>query len=102
MKNRAYQRTNLNIVEINEYLNKLILMNAKKEGVTEILMEIFKKMDSVMIKWLVRIILKSMNFEGLGHNGILKCFHEDAKELYDTNADLRKVSRISNIHTFTL
>ena len=32
-----------------------------------------------------------MNFEGLGHNGILKCFHQDAKELFDTNADLRKV-----------
>ena len=91
MKDRAYPRTNISIVEINESLGQLILMNAKKEGVTEVLMEVFKKMDAVMIKWLVRIILKSMNFEGLGHNGILKCFHQDAKELFDTNADLRKV-----------
>ena len=100
MKDRAYPRTNISIVEINERLSQLILMNANKEGVTEVLMEVFKKMDAVMIKWLVRIILKSMNFEGLGHNGILKCFHQDAKELFDTNADLRKV--ILTLLTFVL
>ena len=100
MKDRAYPRTNISIVEINQHLSQLILMNANKEGVTEVLMEVFKKMDAVMIKWLVRIILKSMNFEGLGHNGILKCFHQDAKELFDTNSDLRKVIFKPCLHLF--
>ena len=60
------------------------------EGVEGILMDLFKRMNAIQVKWLVRIILKDMHI-GIGQNTIFKVFHPDARELYDVNANLRKV-----------
>ena len=43
-----------------------------------------------MFKWLVRIILRDVKI-GLGQKAILNAFHDDANELYESNANLRKV-----------
>ncbi len=90
IKDRGYQRTNISVYEINKSLDKIVSLNAQKKAVNEILLVIFKKMDPTMIKWLVRIVLGEVKF-GLGQKSILKAFHMDADELYDSNANLRKV-----------
>ena len=78
--------------DVNQELDKIVVLNAQKRGVNEILLDMFQKMNATLVKWLVRLILKDMKFGGLGHNAILKAFHEDAAEMFDTNANLRKVN----------
>ena len=84
-------RTPINIRQINDKLNKIVTLNAQKQAVNEILLGMFKEMDAVMVKWLVRIILKDLKFGGIGHKVILDAFHKDANEYFDTNSNLRKV-----------
>ena len=84
-------RTKITILEVNENLDKIVLLNAQKKGVNEILFDMFRKMDSMMFKWLVRIILKDVKI-GLGQKALFSYFHGDANDLYDTNANFRKVS----------
>ena len=48
-----------------------------------------------MFKWLVRIILKDVKI-GLGQKKVFNYFHDDANDLYDTNANFRKVSHVIN------
>ena len=84
-------RTKITILEVNENLDKIVLLNAQKKGVNEILFDMFRKMDSIMFKWLVRIILKDVKI-GLGQKALFSYFHGDANDLYDTNANFRKVS----------
>ena len=69
-------RTPINIRQINEKLNKIVTLNAQKQAVNEILLGMFKEMDAVMVKWLVRIILKDLKFGGIGHKVILDAFHK--------------------------
>ena len=78
-------------MEVNENLDKIVTLNAEKKGVNQILLDMFRKMNSMMIKWLVRIILKDVKI-GLGQNKLFTTFHDDAISLYDTNANFRKVS----------
>ena len=92
LKNRAYQNRDLSVHDVNQELDKIVVLNAQKRGVNEILLDMFQKMNATLVKWLVRLILKDMKFGGLGHNAILKAFHEDAAEMFDTNANLRKVN----------
>ena len=51
-------------------------------------------MNATMFKWLVRIILKDVKI-GLGQKKVFNYFHDDANDLYDTNANFRKVSNVS-------
>ena len=80
-------RTPINIRQINEKLNKIVTLNAQKQAVNEILLGMFKEMDAVMVKWLVRIILKDLKFGGIGRKVILDAFHKDANEYFDTNSN---------------
>ena len=89
-------RTKITILEVNENLDKIVLLNAQKKGVNEILFDMFRKMDSMMFKWLVRIILKDVKI-GLGQKALFSYFHGDANDLYDTNANFRKVSESCSI-----
>ena len=75
-------------------MDKIVLLNAQKKGVNEILIYMFRKMDAMMFKWLVRIILKDVKI-GLGQKKVFNYFHDDANDLYDTNANFRKVSHVS-------
>ena len=72
-------------------MDKIVLLNAQKKGVNEILLDMFRKMNTQMFKWLIRIILKDVKV-GLGTKGLLYSFHDDANEVYETNANLRKVT----------
>ena len=56
----------------------------------KILLSVFREMDPVSLKWFVRIVLKDMKL-GLGQTSVMNQFHPDAKDLYDVNANLRKV-----------
>ena len=46
-------RTPITLFEVNENLDKIVLLNAQKKGVNEILFDMFKKMNPTMFKWLV-------------------------------------------------
>merc|ERR1711981_1222881 len=82
----------------NSRLDEIPIVSATKgragpDGVEGILMGLFKRMTAIQVKWLVRIILKDMHI-GLGEKTILSTFHLDAQELYDVNANLRKVVEV--------
>ena len=46
-------------------------------------------------KWLIRILLKDVKL-GLSENVIFKCYHPDARELYDSSNSLRKTCDLLN------
>jgi DNA ligase-4 len=41
-------------------------------------------------KWLVRVILKDLKI-GIGHEVILRSYHKDAVDLYNSTSDLKEV-----------
>jgi len=92
MNNRGYNATDINCEELNNKLDQIIKVNATdgRGGVGKILKELYLKMDAVQQKWLVRLILKDMKLN-LGVGTIWNAFHPDARDLYDVNANLRKV-----------
>ena len=90
LKCRGYNKTRITLFEVNENLDKIVLLNAQKEGVNEILFDMFQKMNAMMFKWMVRIILKDVKI-GLGQKKVFNCFHDNANDLYDTNVNFRKV-----------
>ena len=100
VKEREYGRKEVcpNVADINNQLDEIPIVSATKgrsgpDGVEGILMGLFKRMNAIQLKWLVRIILKHMDV-GLGENTILNTFHLDARELFDVNANLRKVVEV--------
>ena len=100
VKDREYGRKDEcpNVAEINSRLDEIPIVSATKgragpDGVEGILMNLFKRMNAIQVKWLVRIILKDMHI-GLGEKTILHTFHLDAQEFYDVNANLRKVAEV--------
>lgn len=95
IKERHYSSAKISVFEINQSLDMIVSANANegRSGVTRQLLLLFKKMDALQQKWLVRIILKDMKL-GIGQDTILKHFHPDAKDLFDVNANLRKVCEL--------
>lgn len=90
IRDRCYVKTKISVWQVNECLDKIVLLNAQRKAVNEILFELFRQMDATMFKWLIRILLKDVKC-GLGQKGTLQAFHADAVEVYETNANLRKV-----------
>ena len=100
IKDREYGRKEAcpNVADINLRLDEIPIVSSTKgragpDGVEGILMSLFKRMNAIQVKWLVRIILKNMQI-GLGEKTILSTFHLDAQEFYDVNANLRKVAEV--------
>ena len=96
LKNFNYSRprTPITLFEVNENLDKIAILNSQKEGVNEILIYLFRKMDATMFKWLVRIILKDVKI-GLSQTKVFNQFHADATDLYETtNANFRNVCQL--------
>jgi len=100
IKDRSYDSvsTKISVSEVNSKLDEIADANAgvraegssKKSSVERVLMDIFRKMTAVQVKWFVRLVLKDMRL-GVGQNTILGQIHPDARELYDVNASLKKV-----------
>ena len=91
-KDRGYDPVRLSVEDINRQLDALAVTHATdgRSGVERILLELFKKMSGVQMKWFVRVILKDMRL-GLGQNAVFGELHPDAKDLFDVNANLAKV-----------
>ena len=51
---------------------------------------LFRRMECLEWKWLIRIILKDLKW-GIGEDAILNIFHPDAKDLYDVTSSLSGV-----------
>lgn len=93
IQDRGYPDGQLSVDQINVFLDQLVEAGAqggKRALIETLLMDVFKKMNPVQVKWVVRIILKDMRL-GLGQSTIFKAVHPDAKELYEVNANLAKV-----------
>ncbi|XP_059090430.1 DNA ligase 4-like [Tigriopus californicus] len=93
IKDRGYPDGQLSVNQVNSFLDQLAEAGAQggqRIQIETLLMDVFKKMSPVQVKWLVRIILKDMRL-GLGQSAIFKAVHPDAKELYEVNANLGKV-----------
>lgn len=75
--------------------NNLFLLNLLGE-LEETLQLMLLKFSAIEQKWLIRLLLKSMNL-GIAHTKILNIYHRDANELYDVCNDLIKVIYFLNI-----
>ena len=98
IRDRSYGDSKMTVAEVNAFLDDIVTTNAEegRRGVTSLLKTVFKKMNDVQQKWLVRIILKDNMRTGMGSTSILRSFHPDAKMVYDVNANLRKVCELLN------
>ena len=64
------------------------------EAVTGTMVSLLHKMSAQEQKWLIRVLLKDMHL-GLGQSAIFSAWHPDAKDFYDVNNNLNKVSCLS-------
>ena len=80
------------MAEINLKLDQIIATNEAegKKAVEMILRDLYQKMDALELKWLVRVILKRLPL-GVGETFLFKAMHDDAKALYEVNANLEAV-----------
>ena len=95
---RCYDSTGITVAEVNMRLDQIISTNESegKKSVALLLRDLFRKMNAQEMKWLVRVILKTMPL-GLGDVALLKAMHPDAKDLLNVNANLESVcSRLTD------
>lgn len=69
---------------------KLGLNSILKEPVDDELILMLRAMTALEVKWLTRLILKDMHL-GIAQTIVLKLFHVDASDLFDSCCSLRKV-----------
>ena len=98
IRDRSYGDSKMTVAEVNDFLDGIVTTNAEegRRGVGRDLKTVFRKMNDVQQKWLVRIILKDNMRTGMGSTSIFRSFHPDAKGVYDVNANLRKVCELLN------
>ena len=89
IQSRSYESKKISVAEINERLDQIVAMT-DAEGKKMILRDLFRKLNAEEVKWLVRVILKTMPL-GLGEVTLFKALHPDAKDLFDVNASLERV-----------
>lgn len=77
------------IDRINRFLDDISKPNEtnNKDELFEVL---FRQISALELKWLTRIILKDLRL-GIGTEKILKVYHPEAYDLFDTTSDLRKI-----------
>ena len=78
----------MSIAEVITFLDEL-MNRPDKPGV---LREIIRRTTAEEFKWFCRIILKDLKV-GLGHEIVLKYFHEDALEYYNVTSSLKEVCK---------
>ena len=70
--------------------------NSDNQNIKTVLAEMLTKLGANEIYWMARIILKEMKM-GLRHEAVLRAFHPDADDHYNTYTDLRRLcSELSN------
>jgi DNA ligase-4 len=55
-------------------------------------MQLLTHSSALELKWLIRIIVKDMRY-GMQHTSILKEFHPNAMDVWNSCTDLREVTR---------
>lgn len=91
LKDRFYTDSDLSIAEINKYLDQIAEYHANNNAKAkeDILFKLIKQMSAFEQKWIIRIILKETRL-GIGQDNILKCVHQDAVKLFESNSNLSK------------
>lgn len=56
-----------------------------------------RKMTATEQKWLIRVLLKDMKL-GIGQGTIFNAWHPDAKDYFDVNNSLEKVSLAVSVY----
>ena len=75
-KLRSYDASGITVAEINQRLDDIVIAHETegRKAVSDILKQLFIKMDAEQQKWLVRIILKNLNLD-LGEVAVLNQLH---------------------------
>ncbi|XP_015791476.1 DNA ligase 4-like [Tetranychus urticae] len=86
------QNSDLSIKDVNDCLTRIALsyQDGNQSGINSNLEHLILNLGPLENKWLIRIILKSLNFR-LSETVILNTFHPDARSFYDCNQDLAEV-----------
>lgn len=91
LKDRYYTNSTLSIAQINRYLDEIADYHANNNSKAkqDVLFKLIKQMSAYEQKWIIRVILKETKL-AIGQNAILKCFHQDAVQLFESNSNLQK------------
>jgi len=84
-------KTDLSIGEVNQLLDELFMADSKDRR--KVFLKIINTMCGREVFWFCRIILKDMKM-GMSKDTILKLFHPNALELYNTTSSLKKVCEV--------
>jgi DNA ligase 4 len=89
LENRCRNESLFSIKDINFHLDELAKAfdNKKKQEVFKTLVNGCSMTEQ---KWLVRIILKDLKI-GIGHQSILRNYHKEAVDLFNSTSDLHEV-----------
>lgn len=92
LKNRCGLGNEMTVGDVNKCLDNIALKHSQNDprGVDDVYTEMINNMSHDEQKWLVRIIVKSMNL-GIGEKKILNLFHPDAHKMYVLTNDIKKV-----------
>ncbi|KAH0534504.1 DNA ligase 4 [Cotesia glomerata] len=80
----------LSIEQINSLLDKIAEKNRQNKSKDPEFIRIAQQCSALEIKWLTRIILKSIRI-GVGEKQILNAYHPDAESLFGEQSNLREV-----------
>ena len=89
MSNRCRGKSELSLNQVNSLLDNLAqgFDNDQKKAV------LTKMVNSTTVneqKWLIKVILKDLKI-GIGHEVILRSYHKEAVDLYNSTSDLKEV-----------
>lgn len=93
LRSRCEDKGQMTLEEVDEHLTAIAENYAAKkhEEVERSLLTMLRNMTATEQKWLIRVLLKDMRL-GIGQGTIFNAWHPDAKDLYDVNNSLEKVS----------
>lgn len=83
--------SNLDLDQINDYLDQLALSSDKKgDAQQKIIEKLLQQMNAHEMYWLIKIIIKSMKIH-LSEKTVLSCWHPSAYKLFNITSDLKRV-----------
>ncbi|XP_068249304.1 DNA ligase 4 [Palaemon carinicauda] len=93
LRSRCPDKGQMTLEDVECHLTAIAENYAAKnhEEVERSLLVMLRSMTALEQKWLIRVLLKDMRL-GIGQGTIFNAWHPDAKDLYDVNNSLEKVS----------
>ena len=89
LQNRCIGQSELSIAQLNQHLDDLSRAFDAKDK-KKVIAVLLKSTSLNEQRWLVRIILKDLKI-GIGHELVLKNYHSEALDLFNSTSDLKEV-----------